>query len=84
MGESVDIAPGSTRQRDFLAFNGRTQINVTCDYGSAYAMPQAGVEKFGHGASCIQYVALVLHFPSERVDPGGGVVAEPRSVICDV
>ena len=84
MGESVDIAPGSTRQRDFLAFNGRTQINVTCDYGSAYAMPQADVEKFGHGASCIQYVALVLHFPSERVDPGGGVVAEPRSVICGV
>ena len=84
MGKPVDIAPGSTRQRDFLAFNGRIQINVPCDYGSAYAMPKAGVEKFGHGESCIQYVALVLNYLSERVDAGGGIVAEFRSVICDV
>jgi hypothetical protein len=69
---------------DNETFNGRTQINVTCDYGSTYAMPQADVEKCGHGTSCNQYVALVLHSPRERVDAGGGVVAGPRSVICDV
>ena len=69
---------------DNETFNGRTQINVVCDYGSAYAMSQADVEKCGHGTSCNQYVALVLHSPRDRVDAGGGVVAGPRSVICDV
>lgn len=59
-------------------FDGNTEMIIWLDFSAIYKMPAYFQEKFTHGTTCNQLVAMVLHSPGERPSKD-----ERRPVICD-